>query len=122
MKGKPVSSNTAKKQRGKPFVKGDSRINKNGRPKAFDFIRELAQKIGNEVEPVIRGKLNTLTNAEIVLRQLMMHDGAKFIEVAYGKTPQSIELDANVGIGPSYESVREAIKIHESEKKRQRDA
>jgi len=88
VKPKPVSSNTAKKQRsrGKPFVKGDPRINKNGRPKSFDFIRELAQKIGAEIDPTIKK-----TNAEIVLRRLMKDDGAKFIEVAYGKVPQPIE-------------------------------
>lgn len=104
MKGKAVSSNTAKKQRGVPFVKGDSRINKNGRPKAFDFIRELAQKIGSEVEPVIKGKPNALTNAEIVLRQLMMRDGAKFIEVAYGKVPQPVEGEFNLNMRFDYDN------------------
>jgi hypothetical protein len=87
-----MGSNTAKKQRskGKPFIKGDPRINRNGRPRSFDFIRELAQQIGDEVDPNIKK-----TNAEIVLRRLMKDDGDKFIEVAYGKTPQTLNLEVD---------------------------
>ena len=104
---KKKRSNTTPKQQGgctgKGFVKGDPRINKNGRPKAFDYIRELAQKIGNEVEPIIKGKPNKLTNAEIVLRQLMMHDGAKFIEIAYGKVVQPLGGEVNMTMRFDYD-------------------
>ena len=71
---------------GKGFMPGKSG-NPSGRTKGFDFIRELAQKIGAEVDPTIKK-----TNAEIVLRRLMKDDGAKFIEVAYGKTPDKMEI------------------------------
>ena len=94
-----TSSEAIKRRRGggKPFVKGDPRINKTGRPKAFDFIRDLAQQIGAEIDPIIKK-----TNAEIVLRKLMREDGAKFLEIAYGKVPAPIELsgqiDSNVNV------------------------
>lgn len=80
----------ANKKNLKPFTKGDPRINRNGRPKAFDFIRALAQQIAEEVDPNIKK-----TNAEIVLRRLMKDDGAKFIEVAYGKTPDKVEMSGD---------------------------
>lgn len=82
-----MSSNTGKKRKPGTFTKGDPRINRKGRPRSFDYIRELAQQIGDEVDPVIKKR-----NAEIVLRKLMREDGAKFIEVAYGKTPDRVEL------------------------------
>ena len=31
-----------------PFIKGDPRINRDGRPKNFDALRELAREIGYE--------------------------------------------------------------------------
>ena len=76
--------------KGKPFVKGDPRINLKGRPVAFDFIRNLAQQIGAETDPNLKK-----TNAEIVLRRLMKDDGDKFIEVAYGRTPQALNIEMN---------------------------
>lgn len=85
-----MSSNTGKKRKPGTFTKGDPRINRNGRPKAFDFIRSLAQQIAEEVDPNIKK-----TNAEIVLRRLMKDDGAKFIEVAYGKTPDKVEVSGD---------------------------
>ena len=81
---------------GKGFMPGKSG-NPAGRPVAFDFIRNLAQQIGAEVDPVIKK-----TNAEIVLRRLMKDDGAKFIEVAYGKVPQPIEGDFNLNMRFDY--------------------
>ena len=96
-----TGSNTASNRgSGKPFVKGDPRINRRGRPKNFDAFRELAQAISHEValkqgEPlVING--HTVTVAEAILRQWAQSKDPRlqmaFIEMAYGKPPQRTEI------------------------------
>lgn len=89
---------------GHRFQKGDpdGTINKKGRPKAFDFIRNLAQQIAAEVDP-IKKKIN----AEIVLRKLMEEDGAKFIEIAYGKVPDKLTISTE----PDNELVIKVIEV-----------
>jgi len=88
-----------------PFVKGDPRINRKGRPKSFDALRELAQQIAHEeaqsrdaqtgelVPVVINGR--KVTTAELVLRKwFQSKDGRMQIhamEVAFGKVPQPVE-------------------------------
>jgi hypothetical protein len=66
----------------------DPRRNQKGRPKAFDFLRDLAQKIGAELLTDDRGEVTS--RAEVILRK--MADDPKqrqlFLEVAYGKVPQ----------------------------------
>lgn len=101
-----AGSNTAAKQppEGKPFVKGDPRINRSGRPKSFDQLRSLAQEIAHEVaiskeKPVvINGK--TVTVTEVIMRQWAQSKNPrlqqKFIEVAYGKTPEQVLLTGSV--------------------------
>lgn len=66
----------------KPFVKGDPRINRGGRPKSFDAFRELAQKIVNEDG-----------QAEKILRQWAKnpHKQRDLVEYAFGKVPEKIE-------------------------------
>jgi hypothetical protein len=101
------ASNTARQQpEGKPFVKGDPRINRKGRPKSFDALRELAQQIAHEVaktkdgQPVvIAGR--TVTNAELVLRRWIASPDARLqmhvMEVAFGKVPQTLEVSGPDG-------------------------
>ena len=105
------SSNTAgnsmKKPRGRPFTKGDPRINRKGRPKSFDALRELARAIGHEEATskgevvVINGKKATITEA--ILRQWAASKNHQlqraFIEIAYGKVPDKHEITGKDGIG-----------------------
>lgn len=102
-----AGSNTAAKQppEGKPFVKGDPRINRRGRPKTFDQLRSLAQEIAHEAaasggKPVIvNGK--TITVTEVIMRQWAQSKDPrlqqKFIEIAYGKTPDIVEVSGKDG-------------------------
>lgn len=98
-------SNTGQNRPGQ-FQKGDPRINRKGRPKSFDALRELAQAIAHEEakdksgkEIVINGKLATITEA--ILRKWAASGDPKlqqaFIEVAYGKTPTVTELTGKGG-------------------------
>jgi hypothetical protein len=88
-----MHSNTAEKQRssasGKPFTKGDKRINRKGRPKSFDAARALAQSIAHE--EITNSKGDTVTVTEAILRQWAASKDPRlqmyFFEVAYGKVP-----------------------------------
>jgi len=50
----------------RPFVAGDPRINRRGRPKGFDEFRRLAQAIAHE--KTTDGDGNTITVVESILR------------------------------------------------------
>ena len=75
------------------FVKGDARINRKGRPKDFDALRELAKQIA--AEPVMIGD-KKLTVVEAILRQWAQSKNAilqkGFLEIAYGKVPDKMEV------------------------------
>ena len=80
---------------GKGFVKGDPRINRKGRPKSFDALRELAQQIGHE--PVAVGD-KRITVTEAILRQWAQSKNPQlqraFIEIAYGKVPDKLDINS----------------------------
>ena len=99
----------------KPFVKGDPRINRKGRPRSFDALRELAQEIAHETaksggaEVVIEG--HKVTVSEAILRGWAMSKNPQlqraFIEVAFGKVPDKLDITSDgkalkgyVGISP----------------------
>jgi len=83
----------------KPFVKGDKRINRKGRPVTFAALRILAQQISHEVAP---GD-NSHTVAEAILRSWANSGNPalqmRFIEVAFGKVPNEVKLSGDVS-GP----------------------
>jgi hypothetical protein len=78
---------------GKPFVKGDSRINKKGRPPELPDLKELLAKILGE-------ETNKKTALEHLLRAFIeraikgdLKAGAELMDRAYGKAKQSQDLD-----------------------------
>lgn len=84
----------------RPFVKGDPRINRNGRPKAFDALRVRALALAEEIakdkdgDPVIIDG-REVTVVEMILRQMIrdQRQRAEFLEIAFGKVPIGIEID-----------------------------
>ena len=94
----PSASNTASnstKRRGrgpgKPFVPGDPRINRKGRPRSFDALRKLAQMIANEEQ-------GGRTRAEQILREMATGDASqklRFLEIAYGRVPDQVAIEAD---------------------------
>lgn len=100
----------------KPFTKGDPRINRKGRPRSFDALRELAQEIAHETaqaggaDVIVSG--HKVTVAEAILRQWAMSKNPQlqraFIEVAYGKVPDRVEMSGSDG-GPIFIDVGEDI-------------
>jgi hypothetical protein len=85
-------SNTTTKLRGgvtgKGFLPGDPRINRKGRPRSFDQLRALAQKIAHQE----LGE-SKLTVAEAILRSWAKSPQHQrdFIEYAFGKVPDKLE-------------------------------
>jgi len=87
----------------KPFIKGDKRINRKGRPKNFDQLRALAQKIADEALLTPEGKI---TRVEALLRLLTSSrapaDRALFLAYAYGKPKEEVEQTGEVKLTVVY--------------------
>jgi hypothetical protein len=76
----------------KPFVKGDPRINRKGRPKSFDQLRNLFQDIAAE-EITINGKKYTRAKAIGIAMSMDKKLMREFLEFAFGKVPQALTLE-----------------------------
>ncbi len=90
----------ANEQNLKPFKKGDARINRKGRPKNFDGLRALARDIADE-ELVSGDGAVKMTAVEAILRKWASSGNPQlqkqFIEVAYGKVPDQVEVTGKDG-------------------------
>jgi len=83
------------------FQKGDTRINRKGRPSDFNAARALGQQIANEEltgkdgEPVIING-HRVTKIEAILRSWAQSKDPRlqifFFEIAYGKVPNPVEI------------------------------
>jgi len=77
----------------KPFVKGDPRINRLGRPKTFDQIRDLVQDIAADMVEPQQG----WSRIEVMLRQMFISKSAQdrqnILEYGWGAVPKAIQLD-----------------------------
>jgi hypothetical protein len=81
----------------KPFVKGDLRINRHGRPLSFDLVRKLAQQISHEEVTLSNGQ--KMSVAEAILRSWVLSKEPAlqraFVEIAFGKVPPTkVETNA----------------------------
>ena len=85
---------------GKGFVKGDVRINRKGRPRSFDKLREFAQKLAAEPakdakdRPIIIDE-HLATQAEMILRAMMKNNPERFVEIAWGRAPQALDVTSD---------------------------
>lgn len=93
-----MANNPNAKDNLKPFKKGDPRINRYGRPKSFDVLRKLAQRIANEPAAVKDGY--TVTKIEVMLLNMMASknstDKKTFLEYAFGKVPDELNLNGEL--------------------------
>jgi hypothetical protein len=78
------------------FVKGDKRINRKGKPKDFDALRELARMVAHEAVTIGDRKM---TVTEAILRQWAQSKNPQlqkgFLEIAYGKVPDNMQIGGN---------------------------
>ena len=78
----------------RPFMAGDVRINRRGRPKNFDAFRELCQKICHE-RVTLDGEV--MTRLEVILRDWAGSKDAQkqiaLVQYGYGKPPDKIETN-----------------------------
>lgn len=83
---------------GRPFVAGDSRINRKGRPKSFEALRKEAIKLAGEIviAQQANGEPMELSRIHAILLDWASSDDPQaqklFVEYAYGKVPQKEEI------------------------------
>lgn len=87
------------------FGERPSQINRKGRPRDFQKLRDLARMLGNEQAGIVKdgikvpividdgdGKSHIATQVEMILREMMHSNPERYLEIAYGKVPQNIDI------------------------------
>lgn len=93
-------SNTADEQRkpGKPFVKGDKRINRKGRPKTFDKLRAMVQETLNGDLKIKKPTGETVETTRLRLMLESMTTGGNpadhrlLLEYGFGKVKEEVDI------------------------------
>ena len=87
-----------KKVVGRPFVPGDPRINRKGRPKSFNTLRALTKQIA--IEAISDNELD-MSRVEAIIRDWMgspdFNKQKAALELAYGKVPDKTEITGKDG-------------------------
>ena len=73
------------------FQPGDKRINRKGRPKSFQQLRERVLLFLAE-----QGDDASGTRLETILRQLAVDDPKTLLEYGFGKVPSAVDLTASI--------------------------
>lgn len=89
-----VNSSTVPKQL-KPFVKGDPRINRRGRPKSFLQLRKRILVFLAEQADDASG-----TRLDAILLELAARDPKALLEFGFGKVPSAVDVNANLTSQP----------------------
>jgi hypothetical protein len=101
----------------KPFKPKDPRINRRGRPKSFDAFRALAQQIAHEATDRVESG-HKVTIAEKILRDWALSRNPQlqraFIEVAFGKVPDQLELSGKEGKEVTFRIIYDESRIPNS--------
>ena len=75
------------------FQPGDKRINRKGRPRTFQALRDLPLNIASE-------ESGGMTRAELILRSWSLSDNPvlqmRFMEVAFGKVPDELQVKGKI--------------------------
>ena len=95
-----MANNPNAKANLKPFVKGDKRINRDGRPATAASLSALAKRIGHEVATKKNGEVLTgpdgrpVTVIETILRQWAQNPRQQgdFVDRAYGKVATPVDV------------------------------
>jgi hypothetical protein len=84
-----------RKHFGRPFKRGDVRINRRGRPKTFEELRRTADMIASEMVPGPNGEM--ISRGELLLRNWLRSKNPllqrSFVEYWVGRPPDIVELE-----------------------------